>query len=150
VTKERSAQILHAPYFEHPDIEAAEELIRACRSQTATNLGNGTILLSLIEAHPEQGWATRYQFYVDRARRYKEEYPLNGVGWNDYHMCRWMILGTDEDLIEVMARYTWGGQVGDTARWMVDSMMKQCPAFAASVSAFRTANEEPSSAGGKE
>lgn len=120
---------LHAPYFEHPDLEIAEDIIRASRSQAGINLGCGTMILSLIEAHPEQGWATRYRHYVEQARRYNTEYPLNGVGWNDYHMSRWLILGTEQDLLEIVHRYSWGGEVGRLARWMVDSMTTQCMSF---------------------
>jgi hypothetical protein len=158
MTRERSAEILNAPYFEHPDTKGAEELIRNCRSQAGTNLGAGTILLSLIETHPDHAeeWRKRYRHYVEQAELYKAQYPLNGVGWNDYHMCRWLILGSEENLVEIVNRYSWGGEVGRLARWMVDSMTTQCMSF---FHAFhrvnqKTANEEPSaepnSAGGKE
>ena len=138
-------KVLHAPYFEHPDLVAAEELIRYSRSQANSNLGVGTIILALLEAHPDQAteWRKRYRFYVEQAERYNVEYPLNGVGWNDYHMERWLILGQVEDLEEIVRRYNQFGQVGDMARWMANSMMEQCPTFFHAFHKLNSANVKP-------
>jgi hypothetical protein len=135
---------LHAPYFQHPDAEIAEEIIRGMRSETK-NLGRMSLMLAMLEAHPEHAeeWRKKYRFYIERAERYKEEYPLNGVGWNDYHMMRWLILGDPDSLEEIVSRYHLGGQVGETARWMVDSVTAQCPSFFHAFHALNSANVKP-------
>jgi hypothetical protein len=144
MTKDALTKAFHAPYFQHPDAAIAEEIIREMRSETK-NLGRMTSMLALIEAHPEHAeeWRRKYRFYIERAERYKDEYQLNGVGWNDYHMCRWLILGDPNSLEEIVTRYHMGGQVGDLARWMVDSMTAQCPAFFHAFHALNSANVRP-------
>lgn len=147
MNKDQLTAALHAPYFKHKDPAIAEETIRFLRSDVR-NLGRASYILFLLEAHPEHAeeWRKRYKFFIEQAQRYVDEYPLNGVGWNDYHMGRWLMFGKDEDAAEVLQRTQLGGQIGESARWMCSSMCQQVPEFAATLRRMRTANEQPTEA----
>lgn len=142
MTKIQLTDALHAPYWKHPDPVVAEEIIRHSRSETG-NVGRMSGMLFLCEAHPEKAeeWRHKYKFYFERAERYIHDYPLNGVGWNDYHMCRWLILGRDEDVAEIQQRATWGGEVGRLALWMQDSVADQIPEFREALKRFMKPTE---------
>jgi hypothetical protein len=144
MTKARMNELMQAPYFLHPDPVAAEEVLREMRSET-DNLGRMASFLFVIEAHPERAeeWKERYKFYFERISRSVSEHSLNSVGWNDYHMCRWLILGDQESLIELTERYTWGGEVGRLCRWMVNSVALQCEEFGRRFTAIRPLENQP-------
>jgi len=142
---------LNAPYFLHKDAEVAEACIRYALSERV-NIGVNAFLLLMPMAHPEKAedWERRYGHYIARAKALLGEAASDHVGWNDYWMSRWLILGDDyclEELYTQTQRSTiWAppGQspradsksVGEYAVWMTDSMSMQCPEFAKRWSAY--------------
>ncbi|MBF6570531.1 MAG: hypothetical protein IVW54_16815 [Candidatus Binataceae bacterium] len=117
--------VIHAPYFLHPRPELGAELIRSLRSED--NIGRKTMLLALLEAHPDraEGWTKEFSYYVKHAQRVLANAAEDNVGWNDHYMARWLILGDEKAIPEIVRRTKLPGRVGDLARWMVQSVRGQ-------------------------
>lgn len=124
---------LNTPYFSAPDLAEANKLLASAIPQLHKNLGLATVFITILDLHPELSakWRDRFGFWLLKkvALKYKRAYPKDGVGWNDYHMARWLILGTEEDFEAIYRRYYTPGNHHDSCVWMVDSMRVQCPTF---------------------
>lgn len=133
--------ILHFPYFKspQPDILFPSIVAAAKTARSSVNLGINSMILFLLIAHPDKAeqWEQEHKWIIKKAREVvasrARENNQDFVGWNDYYMGEWLILGSDSAMAQI--RYRYGlvgdapGSVGYTARWMVKSMMTQCPEF---------------------
>lgn len=137
---------LNAPYFLHKDPAIGEEIIRFARSDNRGNVGVNSVLLLIPLAHPDKAeeWHRKYRHYVQRAANIIDNAGSDHVGWNDYWMMRWMILGESNCLAKLYRQTQqtniWAPpghspragskSVGEYAVWMTDSVSQQCPEFA--------------------
>jgi len=134
-----ASEAMHYPYFLRPQPEIFDIIIANLRDpKNETNLGANCAVEFMMDAHPElvASWRKKYNTEMRAAVRvvtdHWKEHDTTGahfVGWNDYYMAAWLIRGDKAAMDELRRRYDLPGEVGDWARWMIESMKTQCPAF---------------------
>jgi hypothetical protein len=107
-----------------------------------TELPMAAAALSLAERHPDRmdAWGKDFNDLFKESKRVLLRCAPDRPGWNDFHMVRWFVLRQDETVQELVKRASTEGTVGQSCSWMLTSVGRQNPSFAA---ALRRVGWEP-------
>jgi hypothetical protein len=107
-----------------------------------TELPMAAAALSLAERHPDRmaAWGKDFGDVFEEAKKVLLRCAPDRPNWNDFHMVRWLVLRQDEIVQELAKRAGAEGIVGQSCSWMLASVERQNPPFAA---ALRRVGWEP-------
>jgi hypothetical protein len=121
-------------YGENPQPDMVPEYFRyVLRGGTtgSTELPTAAAVIALVHSRPHWAdeWRQEFPELFKKAEQWMHADP-NRAGWNDFYMVQWFILRDDEIVKVLKARAEIPGIVGDTCKWMLNSVSQQIPAFA--------------------
>ena len=121
-------------YGENPQPDMVPEYFRyVLRGGTtgSTELPTLGAVLALTLRHRDmdEHWRAEFPALFDLLEQWQEADPLR-AGWNDFYMVQWFVLRDDQLVRILKGRAEIPGVVGDTCKWMLNSVSQQIPAFA--------------------
>lgn len=136
------------PYFQRKMIEAAATMSNPGRLASLllalVGFAQAVIESEYLAGDPEKRASLENLLQTLLTSIGKEDRP----GWSDYYAARWGVLGRDEDMEKIVRREKEPGAIGESARWMVQSLSEQFPHFRAAHDRILIAAVTPHSAGG--
>jgi hypothetical protein len=121
-------------YGENPQPDMVPEYFRyVLRGGTtgSTELPTAAAVFALVRSRPHWAdeWRQEFPELFKKAEQWMQADP-NRAGWNDFYMVQWFVLRDDQIVGVLKGRAEIPGPVGDTCKWMLNSVSQQMPAFA--------------------